>query len=54
MQSKSDIEEFIPFCTNFLIGSQFMRSENLENEFKELIDIRLSAPVQPSGQGGSK
>lgn len=54
IQSKSDIEELMPFCTNFLIGSQLMRSENLESEFKELIDIRLSAPVQPSGQGGSK
>lgn len=49
LQSKSDIEGLIPFCSNFLVGSHFMRSDNLENQFKELIDIMpplSSAPAQ--------
>jgi indole-3-glycerol phosphate synthase / phosphoribosylanthranilate isomerase len=53
LQSKSDIEELIPFCSNFLVGSQFMRSANLKNAFEELIDIRLPSASSAGRQGGN-
>ncbi len=50
VQSKTDIEQLLPYCSAFLVGSQFMRSNDLENEFEKLIDIDLRANVR----GGTK
>ncbi len=50
LQSKTDIEQLLPFCSAFLVGSQFMRSNDLENEFEKLIDIDLPTSVR----GGTK
>ena len=39
LESKQDIEKLRPFCTNFLVGSLFMRSSNLEKDFQDLIGV---------------
>ena len=36
LQSKSDIIQLLPYCSTFLVGTLFMRSDNPEREFKDL------------------
>jgi indole-3-glycerol phosphate synthase/phosphoribosylanthranilate isomerase len=52
LQSQADIEELMPFCSNFLIGSQLMRSKNIESELKNLIS--KSSPSQLSNVNRGK
>jgi indole-3-glycerol phosphate synthase len=53
IESKKDLEKLIPFCTNFLIGSMFMRSADPETEFKKLIDVKLPSKSQTNISIGS-
>ena len=38
IERRADIEELLPFCSRFLIGSVLMQSHNLEAKLKELLD----------------
>ncbi len=51
LKSKTDVEELLPFCSTFLIGSTFMRSGDLEGEFKNLTDVCLASPTAPMNRG---
>ena len=39
IESKEDIDNLRPFCTNFLVGSLFMRSSDPQKEFANLIEL---------------
>ena len=38
IESKQDLQDLSTYCTNFLVGSLFMRSPNPEKEFQELTE----------------
>jgi indole-3-glycerol phosphate synthase len=45
IQSRDDIEELIPYCSNFLIGSVLMRANNIEDQLKILLSETVCKPV---------
>jgi len=53
IESKNDLETLIPYCSNFLIGSMFMRSVDPETEFKKLIDVKMPSKSQTNISIGS-
>ncbi len=42
IESRNDVQELIPFCTNFLIGSSFMRSADIKKAFQDLFSLSPS------------
>ncbi len=52
LQSKLDIADLLPFCSTFLVGTLFMRSNDPAREFKDFIDACRS--LSPSITRGER